>query len=111
MSASRRQEVQRATPQQQAREQRPEQQPAAKEAMPAVPEQRESEQLAAQRPASQASAQVLDEKTREERAWAKFYKRSAYCDNDPSNEHAIQCANEFIRAQRQFREAYAAGKL
>jgi uncharacterized protein (DUF39 family) len=102
-----RQEVQRAAPQQLAREQQPEQQPVAKEAMRAVPEQRENEQ----RPASQASAQVLDEKEREERAWAKFYKRPAYCDNDPTNEHAIQCANEFIRAQRQFREAYVAGKL
>ena len=106
-----RQEIQRTAPQQLAREQRPEQQPAVKEAMRAPPEQRENEQRAEQRPATAASVQVLDEKTREERAWAKFYKRSAYCDNDPTNEHAVQCANEFIRAQRQFREAYVAGKL
>lgn len=106
-----RQEIQRAAREQLAREQRAEQQRAVKEAMRAALEQRESEQRAEQQRATEASMPVLDEKTRKERAWAKFYKRSAYCDNDPTNEHATQCANEFIRAQRQFREAYAAGKL
>jgi hypothetical protein len=106
-----RQEIQRAAPQQLAGEQRPEQQPPVKESMRAPPEQRENEQRAEQRPAADASASLLDETTRQELAWAKFYKRSTYCDNDPTNERAVQCANEFIRAQRQFREAYAAGKL
>jgi hypothetical protein len=106
-----RQELQRAALDQQAREQRAEQQRAVKEAMRLALEQRENEQRAEQRRASEAALGVLDEKTRKERAWAKFYKRSAYCDNDQTNEHTAQCANEFIRAQRQFREAYAAGKL
>jgi type IV secretory pathway VirB10-like protein len=111
----RRQELQRAALEQQARKQRAEQERAEKEAVRAAnqkreSEQRGSEQRAEQQRAPEAAMPLEDEKTRKERAWAKFYKRPAHCD-DPASDHAIQCANDFIRAQRQFHEAYSTGKL
>jgi hypothetical protein len=102
-----RQEIQRAAPEQPAREPHREQQSAATEAIRVDVEPRQNEQPRA----SQAGSEVLDEKTRKEQVWAKFYKRPAYCDHDPTNEQTIKCANDFIRAQRQFHEAYTEGKL
>lgn len=59
----------------------------------------------------QAKRAALDEQIRRERAWQKFYKRPAKCDENPNSETMMQCANEHIRAKRQFDELYAAGKL
>jgi hypothetical protein len=112
---ARRQELQRAALEQRAREQRAEQERVEKEALRTAIEKqeiekRESEKRVEQQRAAEAVMPLEDEKTRKERAWAKFYKRPAPCD-DPAGEQAVQCANDFIRAQRQFHEAYTAGKL
>jgi LPS O-antigen subunit length determinant protein (WzzB/FepE family) len=58
-----------------------------------------------------AQTAATDAAMRRERAWAKYYKRSPLCDNQPSNETMMKCANEHIRAKRQFDVDYEAGKL
>jgi hypothetical protein len=55
-------------------------------------------------------SEALDAVARKERAWTKFYKKSPKCDGSPNNETMVECANEFIRAKRQFEQAYSAGK-
>lgn len=66
---------------------------------------------AQQRALEDARRAALDEAARRERAWAKFYKRAPNCDNNPNQEQLVECANQHIRAKRQFDEAYVAGKL
>jgi erythromycin esterase-like protein len=58
-----------------------------------------------------AYAAATDAAMRRERAWAKYYKRPAMCDDQPSNETMMKCANEHIRAKRQFDLEYDTGKL
>ena len=72
-------------------------------------QERATAYAAAARQRSQAAA--TDAAIRRERAWAKYYKRPALCDDQPSNETMIKCANEHIRAKRQFDLDYEAGKL
>ena len=50
---------------------------------------------------------ALAESIRRERAWAKFYKKPAWCSETVS----MDCANGFIRAKREFEERYARGEL
>ena len=59
----------------------------------------------------QAHTSATDAAMRRERAWSKYYKRPALCDDQPSNETMMKCANEHIRAKRQFDADYEAGKL
>jgi len=70
-------------------------------------------QLTAQRQRADAEARQasIDEATRREAAWAKFYRKPAMCDNPPSNEALVECANQHIRAKRAFEAAYSSGKL
>ena len=58
-----------------------------------------------------ARTAATDASMRRERAWAKYYKRPALCDDQPSNETMMKCANGHIRAKRQFDLDYEAGKL
>jgi hypothetical protein len=48
---------------------------------------------------------------RKERAWARFYKRPATCDGNPSADQLIECGNHFIRAKREFDERWRTGNL
>ena len=50
---------------------------------------------------------VIAEADRRERAWAKFYRKPAAC-NDAAS---MECANGFIRAKKSFEEKYARGEL
>ena len=50
---------------------------------------------------------VIAEADRRERAWAKFYRKPAAC-NDAAS---MECANGFIRAKKTFDEKYAKGEL
>jgi hypothetical protein len=95
--------------------------------VPAVPPQ--PAPAAAAEPASQGSAPAaraepaggrqaatapqgpLTALERKQRAWARYYKKPPHCDNNPSSDSLVDCANHFIRARRQFEEDYAAGKL
>jgi hypothetical protein len=73
----------------------------------------EQERAAAYAASARQRAQTAatDAAMRRERAWAKYYKRPALCDDQPSNETMMKCANEHIRAKRQFDADYDAGKL
>jgi hypothetical protein len=64
-----------------------------------------------QRSAGGGGSEALEAADRKERAWNKYYKKPATCEGNPSNEAMTECANHYIRAKRQFEEAYAAGKL
>ena len=64
-----------------------------------------------QRAVEVARREALDAAARKERAWAKFYKKPPNCEGDPNSEQMVNCANQFIRAKRQFEDAYVAGKL
>jgi hypothetical protein len=50
---------------------------------------------------------VTAEADRKEKAWAKFYRKPASC-NDAAT---LECANGYIRAKRAFEEKYARGEL
>ena len=79
----------------------------------AIADKAEQERAAAYAAAARQRAQTAatDAAIRRERAWAKYYKRTALCDDQPSNETMMKCANEHIRAKRQFDLDYEAGKL
>jgi len=55
-------------------------------------------------------SEALEAAARKERAWTKFYKKPPQCDGNPNTETMTECANDYIRAKRQFEQAYAAGK-
>ena len=50
---------------------------------------------------------VMAETDRKERAWARFYRKSAICDDAAT----VECANTYIRAKHSFEEKYARGEL
>ena len=79
----------------------------------ALAERAEQERAAAYAAAARQRAQTAatDAAMRRERAWAKYYKRPALCDDQPSNETMMKCANDHIRAKRQFDLDYEAGRL
>ena len=54
-----------------------------------------------------AGRQTAERKARD---WARFYKKPPQCDDNPNRDVMIECANHYIRAKRQFDEAYGAGK-
>jgi hypothetical protein len=76
-------------------------------------EEAERQRLADERAAAKRAEKnaILDEQARRERAWAKYYTKPARCDDQPSDETLVQCANEHIRAKRRFDAEYAAGRL
>jgi hypothetical protein len=47
---------------------------------------------------------------RKERAWALFYRKPAACEESPPRASMVECANDFIRAKREFEQLYAEGK-
>ena len=63
------------------------------------------------RRATQSSSAERARDERKERAWAKLYKKPPQCDDPSAGEPFVECANHFIRARREFEQAYAAGKL
>jgi flagellar biosynthesis/type III secretory pathway M-ring protein FliF/YscJ len=63
-----------------------------------------SERHQVEEEAQRAAAEGVDRKAK---AWAKFYRKPASC-NDAAT---MECANSFIRAKRTFEERYARGEL
>ena len=78
-------------------------------------QRQEADRAALEQDARQRQAEQLrvtaEAALRKERAWAKFYRKPPNCEGNPNNDQLVECANQFIRAKRQFEEAYAAGKL
>ena len=58
-----------------------------------------------------APLSAQEQHERRERAWARYYRKPVNCDERPTADTMIECANHYIRSRRQFDEAYAAGKL
>jgi len=58
---------------------------------------------------SSSAERARDE--RKERAWAKQYKKPPQCEDPSAGDLLVECANHFIRARREFEQAYATGKL
>jgi hypothetical protein len=54
---------------------------------------------------------VSEEKARKELAWENFYRKPAKCDDATGGSWTVDCANQFIRAKRDFEEKYASGRL
>jgi hypothetical protein len=73
--------------------------------------QKEAQRLAViaekQRADDAAQRAVIDEADRKAKAWSKFYRKPAVC-NDAST---LECANAYIRAQRTFEQKYSKGEL
>jgi hypothetical protein len=61
--------------------------------------------------ASVPRSSAQEQHERRERAWARYYRKPPHCDDSPTADAMIDCANHYIRSRRQFDEAYAAGKL
>jgi hypothetical protein len=64
-----------------------------------------------QRAREAAQQAAADAARRKERAWERFYQRPAFCNDNPTGAQMVQCANQYIRARRDFEERYAAGRL
>jgi hypothetical protein len=73
-----------------------------------------AERQAAERRAREAEiarvAAVNAEVARREAAWKKFYVPSAACKN-PDNRNTMECANEHLRAKKEFDKKWAASEL
>ena len=64
--------------------------------------------LRARETAEQAAVEAA---RRKERAWQRFYQRPDFCADNPTAALMVQCANQYIRARKDFEERYSAGRL
>lgn len=64
-----------------------------------------------QRVAEQLKRQALDRAEAKEQAWKRFYQKPVRCDDSRGGTWSTECANEFIRAKRDFELRYAEGRL
>ena len=95
--------------------------PSAVAAVPAAPapsaSQVDAQQLSAleaemrQRARETAEHAAVEAAKRKERAWQRFYQRPDFCADNPTAALMVQCANQYIRARKEFEERYAGGRL
>lgn len=75
---------------------------------------RRAERDAARRAADDAEAAriaaAFAEADRREAAWQAFYVRSEFC-RSPDNRTTMECANEHLRAKKEFEQRWADGKI
>jgi hypothetical protein len=64
-----------------------------------------------QRARETAEQAAVEAARRKERAWQRFYQRPDFCADNPTAALMVQCANQYIRARKQFEERYGAGRL
>jgi type IV secretory pathway VirB10-like protein len=64
-----------------------------------------------QRARETANQAAVESARRKERAWQRFYQRPDFCADNPTAAQMVQCANQHIRARKEFEERYAAGRL
>jgi hypothetical protein len=74
-----------------------------------------AESIASTRPARAAVGEAVQRAAqqaaeRRDRAWARFYQKPAYCDDNPSKANMVECANHYIRARREFEALYGPDK-
>jgi hypothetical protein len=83
----------------------------------ATPAQADAQQMSAleaemrQRARETAAQAAVEAARRKERAWQRFYQRPDFCADNPTAALMVQCANQYIRARKEFEERYGAGKL
>ncbi len=83
----------------------------------ATPADADAQQLTAleaemrQRARETAKQAAIDAARRKERAWQRFYQRPDFCADNPNAAQMVQCANQYIRARKEFEERYSAGRL
>ncbi len=64
-----------------------------------------------QRARESAQQAAVEAARRKERAWQRFYQRPDFCADNPTAALMVQCANQYIRARKEFEERYGAGRL
>jgi hypothetical protein len=64
-----------------------------------------------QRARETAEQAAVEAARRKERAWQRFYQRPDFCADNPTAALMVQCANQYIRARKDFEERYSAGRL
>ena len=64
-----------------------------------------------QRARETAQQAAVEAERRKERAWSRFYQRPDFCADNPTAALMVQCANQYIRARKEFEERYATGRL
>lgn len=64
-----------------------------------------------QRARESAEQAAVEAARRKERAWQRFYQRPDFCADNPTAALMVQCANQYIRARKEFEERYASGRL
>lgn len=64
-----------------------------------------------QRARETAEQAAVEAARRKERAWQRFYQRPDFCADNPTAALMVQCANQYIRARKEFEERYGAGRL
>jgi hypothetical protein len=64
-----------------------------------------------QRARETAEQATVEAARRKERAWQRFYQRPDFCADNPTAALMVQCANQYIRARKEFEERYAGGRL
>lgn len=91
--------------------------PQASAPLPSGEDKIDPEQMAAleaemrQRAREAAEQAAAEAARRKERAWQRFYQRPDFCADNPTAAQMVQCANQYIRARKDFEERYTAGRL
>ena len=63
-----------------------------------------------QRARETAEQLAVEAARRKERAWQRFYQRPDFCADNPTAALRVQCANQYIRARKEFEQRYASGR-
>jgi hypothetical protein len=58
----------------------------------------------------EAARQTAAREARREREWQAYYKKPAYCDESRADIDSIGCANDYIRARREFDARFGAAR-
>lgn len=59
-----------------------------------------------QRQQLEAAESEMRERQAKEAAWERFYKKRTECENPPTSAEFVECANEYMRAQRKFEQQW-----
>ena len=74
-----------------------------------VADQRRQTAIKEREAQEEAAARAAALSARWEREWKAYYKPPSYCDNRSPDVDSVGCANDYIRARRQFDEQFIAG--
>ncbi len=58
-----------------------------------------------------AQQAAVEAARRKERAWQRYYQRPDFCADNPTAAQMVQCANQYMRARKEFEERYPASRL